>query len=79
MNPEFEERSQEQITKQRIAVLQEGFRKQMLESSIVRTTALRFLIRYYRKKIIYWSIVVSCICLTIYHLVLFVAYIWSGK
>lgn len=55
MNPELKERSQEQIAEQRIAVLQERFREDMLKSPIVRHTALKFLIRYYMKKIIYWS------------------------
>lgn len=68
MNPELREKTQEQITKQRIAVLQEGFRKQLSGSSIVRTTALKFLIKYYFNKF-YWHIVGILIGLIIVNII----------
>ena len=73
MNPELKERNKEKIHKQRIAILQERFREDMLKSSIVRTTALKFLIKYYMKKIIYWSIIilgVSLLFIVIHRLVI---------
>lgn len=51
MNPELKDKTQEQINKERIAILQERFREDMFKSSIVRNTALRFLIKYYISKI----------------------------
>jgi len=68
MNPELKERNEEQIIEQRIAVLQEGFRKQLSESSIVRTTALKFLIKYYFNKF-YWNLIGILIGLTIYNII----------
>ena len=77
MNPELKEKSKKQIEEQRIAVLHERFREEfnddMQTSSLVRTTALRFLIKYYMKKI-YWYVVGILIGLTIYNVV----QIWFG-
>lgn len=68
MNSELKERSKKQIIEQRIAVLQEEFRKQLSGSSIVRTTALKFLIKYYFNKF-YWYIVGTLIGLIIVNVI----------